>query len=213
MHTHDWIALLARGAGAAPRPGPWRTLGLPMAAATLLAAAAAVALLGPLPAREFATIAPWMKLAYTGALALALGLSAFRAGLPGASWRWPLAAAVAVALVMAAAGAQAWWLAEPSARDRAVLGADGSWMGCSPKVALLALPAFAAATLALRALAPTRLRQAGALAGGAAGACGALAYALSCPEASPTYVALWYTAGIAGCAAAGALAGPRLLRW
>ena len=65
----------------------------------------------------------------------------------------------------------------------------------------------------LRALAPTRLRQAGALAGGAAGACGALAYALSCPEASPTYVALWYTAGIAGCAAAGALAGPRLLRW
>jgi hypothetical protein len=36
---------------------------------------------------------------------------------------------------------------------------------------------------------------------------------LSCPEASPTYVALWYTAGIAGCAAAGALAGPRLLRW
>lgn len=213
MHTDDWIALLARGAGAARRPTPWRTLGLPMAGGTLLALAAGLMLLGPVPAHEFATAAPWMKLAYTGALALTLGLAAFRAGLPGASWRAPMAAASAAAIVMGAAGALAWWLAEPQSRAGVVLGADGSWMGCMPKVALLALPVFGAATFALRGLAPTRLRQAGALAGGAAGACGALAYAFCCPEASPAYVALWYTAGIAGCALAGALAGPRLLRW
>jgi hypothetical protein len=213
MHTDDWIDLLARGAGAAVRPGPWRSLGLPMAAATAVALAGGLALLGPVPLHEFATAAPWMKLAYTGALALALGLAAFRAGLPGASRRRPLAAASAVVVAMAAAGVLAWWLTEPPSRAGAVLGADGSWWGCMPKVALLALPAFSVATLVLRSLAPTRLRQAGALAGGAAGACGALAYAFCCPEASPTYVALWYSAGIAGCALAGALAGPKLLRW
>lgn len=213
MRTDDWIALLARGAGTAVRPAPWRTLGLPMAAATLLALAAGLALLGPVPAREFATSAPWMKLAYTGTLALTLGLAAFRAGLPGASRSTPMALASAAALVMGAAGALAWWLAEPQLRASVLLGAEGSWVGCMPKVALLALPVFGAATFGLRGLAPTRLRQAGALAGGAAGACGALAYAFCCPEASPAYVALWYTAGIAGCALAGALAGPRLLRW
>lgn len=213
MRTDDWIDVLARGAGAAQPPRAWRSLGLPMAAATAMALAAALALLGPIPARDFATFAPWMKLAYTAALAIALGLAAFRAGLPGSSGRAPLAVAAAVAAGMGAIGAVAWWLAEPQARAATLLGADGSWIGCVPKVALLALPAFAAATLGLRALAPTRLRWAAGLAGGAAGACGALAYAFSCPEASPTYVALWYSSGIAGCAFAGALAGPRLLRW
>lgn len=213
MRTDEWIEVLARGAGTPARAQAWRSVGLPMAAATALALAAGLALLGPVPGREFATPAPWMKLAYTATLALALGLAAFRAGLPGTPGRGPLLAAAAACAAMGALGALAWWGAEPPARASAVLGADGSWLGCVPKVGLLALPAFAAAILGLRALAPTQLRQAGALAGGAAGACGALAYAFCCPEASPTYVALWYSAGIAGCAAAGALAGPRLLRW
>lgn len=214
MHTNELITALARGAGAAPRPAGWRSLGLPLAAGTAFALALAIGLLGAIPAREFATAVPWVKLAYTGALALALGAAAFRAGLPAASTRLPLAAAAAACALMAAFGAFAWWAAaSPQARAAAVLGADGSWVGCAPKVALLALPAFAAAVLALRRLAPTRLRTAGALCGGAAGACGALAYAFSCPEASATYVALWYSAGIALCALAGALTGPRLLRW
>ncbi|MEN9418793.1 MAG: hypothetical protein RI988_2413 [Pseudomonadota bacterium] len=214
MRTDELIIALARGAGVAPRPAGWRNLGLPLAAGTAVALALAVGLLGAVPARDFATAAPWMKVAYTGALALALGVAAFRAGLPAASTRQPLVAAAAVCGLMAATGAVAWWAAAtPQGRAAAVLGADGSWVGCAPKVALLALPAFAAAVLALRRLAPTRLRAAGALCGGAAGACGALAYAFSCPEASAAYVALWYSAGIALCALAGALAGPRLLRW
>jgi len=214
MHTDELICALARGAGAAPRPAAWRSLGLPLAAGTVVALALTIGLLGAVPASDFTAAALWMKVIYTGTLALALGAAAFRAGLPAASLRLPLAAAAAACTVMAATGALAWWAAAtPQGRAAAVLGADGSWVGCAPKVALLALPALVVAVLALRRLAPTRLRAAGALGGGAAGACGALAYAFSCPEASAAYVALWYSAGIGLCALAGALAGPRLLRW
>jgi hypothetical protein len=59
------------------------------------------------------------------------------------------------------------------------------------------VPTLAALLWALRGLAPTRPALAGAAAGLAAGAVGALAYALHCPELSPTFVAVWYSAGIA----------------
>ena len=109
----------------------------------------------------------------------------------------------------------AWFCVECGGATRAdtVLGSGGSWTTCAAKVALLALPALGAGLLALRRLAPTGLTAAGALVGGAAGACGAFAYAFTCPESSPAYVAIWYSAGIAACAGLGALAGPRLLRW
>ena len=213
MHTDQLINTLAHGAGPAPRRSGWRAMGLPLAGATALALAGGLAVLGAAPASDFATPAPWMKLAYTGLLAWALGMAAFHAGLPARPLRWPLRAAGSVFLVMAAIGFMVWSQAPTAQQAAAVLGRDGSWVTCAPKVMLLALPVFAAAVAALRQLAPTRLRAAGALAGGAAGACGAFAYAFCCPESSAAYVVVWYTAGIAACAAAGAALGPRLLRW
>jgi hypothetical protein len=73
--------------------------------------------------------------------------------------------------------------------------------------------ALAAALWALRGLAPTRPRAAGGAAGLLAGAVGAAGYSLACPEASPGFVAAWYTLGIALTGGLGALLGPRLLRW
>jgi hypothetical protein len=213
MHTDQLINTLAHGAGPAPRSSGWRAMGLPLAGATALALVGGLTVLGAVSASDFATPAPWMKLAYTGLLALTLGLATLHAGLPAQPWRGPLRAAGVVFLLMATFGLVVWNQAPAAQQAATVLGRDGSWVTCAPKVMLLALPVFAAAMLALRRLAPTRLRPAGALAGGAAGACGAFAYAFCCPEFSAVYVAVWYTAGIAACAAAGALLGPRLLRW
>jgi hypothetical protein len=77
----------------------------------------------------------------------------------------------------------------------------------------LSLPALAAAFWAVRGLAPTRLRAAGFAAGLLAGSLGAFGYALSCPEVSPAFVAVWYTLGIGLTGAVGAGLGPRVLRW
>ncbi|MEP7118372.1 MAG: NrsF family protein [Acidobacteriota bacterium] len=75
------------------------------------------------------------------------------------------------------------------------------------------IPAFVAAFLALRRLAPTRLVQAGACVGALSGAAGAAIYAFHCPETALPFMAIWYVAAIAVAAGAGAVLGPRLLRW
>jgi hypothetical protein len=80
-------------------------------------------------------------------------------------------------------------------------------------VLALSLPALGATLLAMRGLAPTRLRAAGTAAGLLAGAVGAIGYALHCPEAALAFVAAWYTAGIALAGALGAALGPLVLRW
>ena len=72
---------------------------------------------------------------------------------------------------------------------------------------------FGGLLLALRWLAPTRLRAAGAAAGLAAGAWAACLYCLHCPETAAPFILVWYSAGITLATGLGALLGPRLLRW
>ena len=67
--------------------------------------------------------------------------------------------------------------------------------------------------VAIRRLAPIHLERTGAAAGFAAGALAATLYGLHCPEQAAAFVATWYTLGIAGATAIGALTGRRLLRW
>jgi hypothetical protein len=55
--------------------------------------------------------------------------------------------------------------------------------------------------------------MAGLAAGVFAGSLAALGYALACPEVSITFVAIWYSLGIALAGALGAFLGPRVLRW
>ena len=84
---------------------------------------------------------------------------------------------------------------------------------CPVRITVIASPVFAAMILALRGLAPTRLRLTGAATGFAAGSLGALAYTLHCPEIASPFVAVWYLLGILIPTAIGAALGPRLLRW
>jgi hypothetical protein len=72
---------------------------------------------------------------------------------------------------------------------------------------------FAAIAWAMRRMAPTQPRRAGAMAGLASGALGALVYSIHCPELGTPFLGTWYVAGMLIPAAIGALAGERLLRW
>jgi hypothetical protein len=88
-----------------------------------------------------------------------------------------------------------------------------SWQACSLRITALSLPLMVGIGWALRRQAPVHLARAGAVCGLAAGAISAAIYALACSEPSAGFVLLWYSLGIAGASAIGALAGPRLLRW
>lgn len=211
MKTEALINLLAREAGPAPRALVARRLSPAVLAGLLASVLVAVVLFGLLPGSMFATVVPWMKIAYAGALALAAGWLTARLSQPAAATRRPQAAVLAVLLLMAVVGAASLAAAPPGARLQAWLGLSG--LACPWRVLLLSLPALAAALWAVRGLAPTRPRAAGFAAGLLAGSLGARGYSLSCPEASPAFVAIWYTAGIMLTGALGAALGPRVLRW
>lgn len=211
MKTDTLIDMLARGAGPAPHAPVAGRLWPAVMAGLVVSVSAAVAGFGAVPASTFATVAPWMKLGYAGTLALGAGWLTARLSRPGASVYGAQRAVLAIVLVMAFIAAA--WLAttSPGTRVGAVLGE--SWWSCSVRVLMLSAPALAAALWAVRGLAPTRPRAAGFAAGLLAGSIGAIGYSLSCPEASPAFVALWYTLGIVLAGAVGAALGPRVLRW
>ncbi|WP_375775380.1 NrsF family protein [Bradyrhizobium sp. ma5] len=95
--------------------------------------------------------------------------------------------------------------------DRMVMG--DQWLECLISVPIIAIVPFAVVIWAVRKAAPTNLVQAGAFAGLVAGGVSAVGYALHCTDDSLPFVALWYGGTIVLCTLAGALLGPRLLRW
>ncbi len=169
--------------------------------------------LGPRPdmASAIRTAMFWMKLVYPLSLALIAGLASERLARPAGSAHarivW-LAAPLALVFVVAAIE---FLFAPPPARHAMLMG--GSASICPFLVLVSALPPLIGLVWAMRGLAPTRLREAGAVIGLAAGGAGAFAYAWHCTEAGAPFLAAWYTLGIAAAALAGWLAGPLLLRW
>lgn len=211
MKTDALIDMLARDAGPAPRALVTRRLSPAAAAGLLASACGAIAAFGIIPAPTFATAVPWMKMAYAGALAIAAGSLTARLSRPAAPTARSQRAVVTVVLAMAVIGSASLLSQPEGTRIAALLG--HSWFSCPWSVLVLSLPALAAALWAVRGLAPTRPRAAGFAAGLLAGSLGAFGYALSCPEASPAFVALWYSLGIALTGTVGAALGPRVLRW
>ncbi len=213
MKTDDLVLMLATGAGAADPAAARRRWLSVMAGATLVAMVVMFVVLGLNPLLDRFVRLPlfWVREAFCAALALGGLAAAARLGRPGA----PLTGLQARLLVPLAAmgllGAGTLLVADPA--DRAALLLGSSWTECSLGIALLSLPVFAATIWWMRGLAPTRLRLAGAAAGFAAGAMGALVYTLHCPEVEAPFVATWYVLGMLLPAALGALLGPRLLRW
>lgn len=213
MNTEALIDALARGPVSADGGAPRRRLLLAAGGGGGLALAASLWLLGLRPDLASAAATPmfWLKLAFPALLAVLALFATSQLGRPGApAATAPMAiAALLLLLEVAAVGVVA---ATPIA-DRAALVAGRTAWSCVASILMLSLPVLVALVVALRGLAPTRLRTAGFAAGLAAGAIAASAYALHCDEASLPFLAVWYMVGIALPGALGALSGPRLLRW
>lgn len=211
MKTDQWIQLLARGAGPAPRGVVPARIGVAVAFGALASAAACLGTLGLNPTLSTMGTGLAIKLAYVLGV---LGASAWwldRAARPAARWHRAAGAVALVAVLMALWAGLTLSAAPDDARAALLLGQ--SWRSCPWRVAVLSLPACCLAVWALRGLAPTRPRLSGFAAGLFSGSVGALGYALFCPELSPAFVWIWYSLGMLLPAAVGALLGPRLLRW
>jgi hypothetical protein len=130
---------------------------------------------------------------------------------PGGEMRsWISLTVAPFVAVMALAGATLL-SASPSHWDHMMMGQG--WLECLLSIPIIAIVPFAVIMWAVRQAAPTNLRRTGALAGLVAGGVSATAYALHCTDDSLPFVALWYGGTIVLCTLAGALSGPRLLRW
>lgn len=122
----------------------------------------------------------------------------------------PVAIISAIAMVWLM-GAVTLYSAPEQQRASLVLGQTA--LVCPFLIALISMPLFVAFVWLMRSMAPTRLRLAGAAAGFASGAAGALVYTLHCPEMAAPFLGIWYVLGMLIPTAVGAALGPALLRW
>ena len=213
MKTDDLIALLAAGEGPVDRHALGRRMLLALVAGGLVAVLLTVAIFGV--RGDLAQVAHtplfWAKLALPGSLALLALWLTQRLARPGVKGGllWGL---LGLPLLLVWLGAAISLLgAAVDARADLLLGR--TWRTCPLNITLLSVPTFIAVFWALRGLAPTRLRQAGAAGGMLAGATATLAYCLHCPEMAVPFWGLWYVLGLLVPTAVGAALGPRLLRW
>jgi hypothetical protein len=153
----------------------------------------------------------WLKFLYTLVIA-ALGLKLVeRIGRPGTDATWPVVLLAIPVLVLMAMMTMQMMPADDAMRQSLIMGHSADV--CSVLIAALALPLFAGLFWSLRQLAPTRLTQSGAAAGLLAGSAAATIYAFHCTESTATFIAIWYTAGIALTTLLGAVLGRWALRW
>ena len=211
MKTEQLVDLLARQAGPAPRHVVETRLALAVTLGLLASVGAAAGVLGLNTALADMGMALLAKLGYVAGLAGGAVWLAGRVARPGARWQAPARATALVLLGMTLLALSR--LATTHEGERLALLLGRSWTSCPWRVAALSVPALVATLWAMRGLAPTRPRLAGFTVGLLAGALGALGYALYCTEVSPLFVLVWYTLGMLVPAGAGALLGPRLLRW
>jgi hypothetical protein len=213
VKTNELVTMLATGAGAVEPNAAGRRYAMALGWGGLGATLLMAVLLGVRHDLAQAVLLPmfWVKIAYAASLAIGGVVVAARLSRPGVRLgRWP-AALAAPLLAMWILGAIVLMRADPA--ERAPLFFGETWRSCPFDVALLAAPVFIAVFWAMKGLAPTRLRVAGAAAGFASGAVGALVYSLHCPEQTAPFLGFWYLLGMLIPTAVGMLLGPRLLRW
>ena len=213
MKTDDLIFLLAADAARVPRRAASRQIAIAMAVGIALAILTMLLTMGIRPDLAQAIRLPmfWIKVLLPAAVACAGFVTLVRLARPGVGARagqWAVVLPVLLLWLMAIA---AYASAAPSERAAMVWG--HSWRTCTLSVAMISVPIFVAAFVALRRLAPTRLSLAGAAAGVLSGAAGAVIYAFHCPDTALPFMAIWYVAAIAATAGIGAALGPRLLGW
>lgn len=213
METDLLVSLLAKGVTPVDRNLVARRFAWAVLAAALGATLLVVSSYGIRPDIRAVSATPifWAKVALPVALALGALAVTTRLSRPGArvglAWAGIGVPVVAVWL----AGLVTVLLAPAGERLALVMGQ--TWRSCPFNIAFLSIPGFVASFAAVRGLAPTNLRLAGATTGLLAGATATIAYCLHCPEMSVSFWAVWYVLGMLVPTVAGALAGPRLLHW
>jgi hypothetical protein len=213
MKTDELITLLSTNLEPVDRKAVARALWVALAAGLIVAIGLALAGLGLradlTTARALAFLA--VKLAFAiGIVGLAVVYLA-RLARPGGERRispilvaLPFLAIVALAAISLGAAPRSYW-------DRMIVG--DQWLECLLSIPIIAIVPFAISIWAVRQSAPTNLARAGAFAGLIAGGVSAMGYALHCTDDSLPFIAVWYGGTIVLCTLAGALLGPRLLRW
>jgi hypothetical protein len=213
MKTDDLIVMLGTNVEPVDHRQVKRTVGMAVMAGTAVALGVMLILFGvraDLTATS-AVIFLLLKLAFTMTLIIPASIYLLKLARPGGERKTSMALVVApfVAIVLLAAISLAF--APISYWDSMIVG--DRWLECLLSIPIIAIVPFAVIIWALRRMAPTDLVRAGALGGLVAGAVSASGYALHCSDDSLPFVALWYGGTIAVCTAAGAMLGPRLLRW
>jgi hypothetical protein len=213
MKTDDLVTMLATGAEPVAPAATARRHGVALGWGVLAAMLLMLSLLGVRADLAAAARLPmfWVKLAFPAAVAAAALVAVMRLSRPGVSLGKVSAGLAAPIIAMWLLAAYALIGAAPDQRAALILGK--TWYVCPFLIAFLSAPAFGGALWAMRGLAPTRPALAGGAAGLLAGAVATTVYALHCPEMGAPFVAIWYLLGMSMPAAAGALLGPRLLRW
>lgn len=213
MRTDELVDLLARGEVAVDPRASIRRASAAFAGAVVLSAAVMGWQLGVLPMLGEYLREPmfWVKAGFAVVLSAAAIAAALRLARPGAKLGAVSAALAAPFIAMWLLAAFSLLRAAPAERGRLVFGE--TWAECPFYITLLAAPVFVGVLWAMKGFAPTRLRLAGAAAGLAAGATGAAVYSLHCPELAAPFLGTWYVLGMLIPTAAGALIGPRVLRW
>jgi len=216
MKTDELIGLLGASLEREPVGAHWMTrrLALAVAVGATAALCLALAFLGLRPG--LTEVRPLLFLAFKFSFAAAVGGLALRyllrAARPGGESRVHLGVAALPFLVVAALACVSL-LMTPTEHWHGVVSGH-TWLECLVSIPLIAVVPFAVVTWAVRRFgAPTDLVRAGALVGLASGAVSALGYSLHCMDDTVPFVAVWYGGTLALCTLAGALLGPRLLRW
>ena len=212
MKTDDLIAMLSTNLEAVGRQQVARTLGKAVAAGTLVAVGAGLIVLGgrtDLGGQALGFLL--IKLLFAATVAALAFFYLAAAARPNGRWLGstvlmvlPFAGLVGLALISL--------VLEPTPHWQTML-MDDEWLECLVSIPIIAMVPFALVVWAVRQAAPTRLRRAGAFAGLVAGGLAAAGYALHCTADSLPFVAVWYGGTIMLCTLAGAILGPRLLRW
>ena len=213
VNTQQLIETLTKDVPRVAPHTPAKRIGIGITAGGLVTTALVAAVLGVRPDLRLAMhgFSFWMKWAYTISLGVGAGYTVAQLARPTAGSLRALWVLVIPVLLLMGIGIGEFARTPPTQWLAMWLGR--SWMICPWLVLTLAAPIFVGLLWSFRKFAPTRLRAAGASAGLAAGAWAATIYCLHCPETSAMFVLTWYSLGIIAAAGAGALLGPRLMRW
>jgi hypothetical protein len=213
MTTDDLIAMLGNNVERVDGRQGARTLGAALVIGTAVAVGATFFVLGF--RTDLEEVTAWafliLKLGFTAAIAGLTSIYLIRVARPGGERKTSIIVAALPVFVIVVAAAISLVSAPTAYWRKMVMGEQ--WLECLLSIPIIAIVPFVGIVWAVRRMAPTDLVRAGAFTGLAAGAMSAAGYAIHCTDDSLPFVALWYGGTIALCTLAGAILGPRLLRW